>query len=65
MPSQADQADLEQPWRKWIDQLDPKKITENGVIMDGNSLSGDSHHGIVALSPRDDVDLSKPKNEKA
>ncbi|KAJ2993996.1 hypothetical protein NUW58_g1672 [Xylaria curta] len=58
MPTPAAQAQLQQPWKKWIDKLDPKKITENGVVMDANNLSCDSHHGTVALTPRYDVDLT-------
>jgi hypothetical protein len=60
MPSEAEQSKLSQPWKAWHANLNPMGRAD---IREGTFAwkAGDSDHGMVAVEPRDDVDLSKPK----
>lgn len=68
MPFEADQAKLEQPWKKWHSLLNAKEsIKDGGMVLndgEGNTpapVTPSTQHGTVALSPRHDVDFSKAK----
>ncbi|KAF1738928.1 hypothetical protein CRV24_000857 [Beauveria bassiana] len=69
MPNEAPQQELVQPWREWYaDLMTSKKELEQITISDGDAgmvpaKHGMSQHGTIALDPRDDVDLFKPKSK--
>lgn len=58
MPSEKAQSKLPQPWKQWHADLNPMGRQD---IREGTFLrkAGDSDHGMVAVEPRWDVDLSK------
>ncbi|KAJ5464118.1 hypothetical protein N7475_007253 [Penicillium sp. IBT 31633x] len=63
MPSEAEQAKLSQPWKAWHTKLNPmgrEDIREGTFVWKADG----SDHGMVAVEPRKDVDLSKPKESQ-
>ncbi|KAH0556664.1 hypothetical protein GP486_005536, partial [Trichoglossum hirsutum] len=59
MPSEAQQSELQQPWKKWYASLNPwsrKDVQEGNVVL----LNADSAHGTVAIDQKD-VDLKADK----
>ncbi|KAK2595621.1 hypothetical protein QQS21_006668 [Conoideocrella luteorostrata] len=62
MPSEAKQSKLAQPWKAWHADLNPMSRED---IREGTFAwkAGDSDHGMVAVEPREDVDLTKPKGQ--
>jgi hypothetical protein len=60
MPSEAEQAKLSQPWKAWHKKLNPmaREDIREGTFV---SKADGADHGMVAVEPREDVDLSKPK----
>ena len=59
MPSEAQQSNLQQPWKKWHADLNPlsrKDVQEGNVIL----KKSESGHGTVAIDQKD-VDLTAEK----
>lgn len=67
MPSEMQQENLQQPWKKWFDLLKPHRVIKHGGVVlnqndgDDQNNGGSTSHGTVAIHPRRDVDFSKAK----
>lgn len=60
MPSEAEQATFEQPWKAWHGHLDPwsrQDVRDGAVYL---LESDNQNHGTVAINKKD-IDLSAPK----